>query len=401
MAISVIVGTQFGDEGKGKMVDYLAKDATMVIRYQGGDNAGHTVINDYGVFKMHIVPCGVFTPGVKNLIGTGTAVNPDVLIEELDMLETAGVDISNVRLSERAHLVMPYHIALDASMEGRDGIGTTQRGIGQTYAFKSLRKNPRASDLLDVSKFENVLRSAANAGLADLNYSVPRETIEKWSKRLVPLLADPLEMIHGEISANGNLLFEGQLGAMKDVDLGEFPYVTASHTTAAYAAVSGGFSPKLIGTIIGTAKAFSSAVGAGSFPTEMSEAESAPLRGTGENPDDEYGARTGRSRRIGWLDLEVLKFAHRLNGFDTMCLTKLDKLDALAEIKVCVAYKSGTAIPIYDAMPGWLSDTSKVKTFADLPENAKSYIRFIERQVGVPIKYIGNGPSRNDVIVNE
>jgi adenylosuccinate synthase len=400
MAISVIVGAQFGDEGKGKIVDYLAKDATMVIRYQGGDNAGHTVINDYGIFKMHIIPCGVFTPGVKNLIGTGTVVNPDVLIEELDMLAAAGVDTSNVYLSERTHLVMPYHVELDAAMEAQGGIGTTKRGIGQAYAFKSLRKNPRAGDLRSVDAFEKILQSAADIGLADLNYSVPRDTIEKWSKRLAPMLVDPLEMIHNEITANGNLLFEGQLGAMKDVDLGEFPYVTSSHTTAAYAAVSGGFSPKLIGTIIGAAKAFSSAVGEGSFPTEMSDEESAPLRGTGENPDDEYGARTGRSRRIGWLDLEVLKFAHKLNGFDALCLTKLDKLDKLSEIKICIAYEKGTTKPVYTSLPGWLSDTSKIKTFAELPENAKGYIRFIEQNVGVPVRYIGNGPKRNDVIVN-
>ncbi|MDR0818077.1 MAG: adenylosuccinate synthetase [Oscillospiraceae bacterium] len=399
MAITVLVGSQYGDEGKGKMVDYLAKDVDFVSRFQGGDNAGHTVINDYGIFKMHIVPCGVFTPGVINLIGTGTVVNPDSLIEELDAIEAAGVDTSLLYLSERAHLILPYHLELDAAMEENGGIGTTKRGVGQAYAFKILRKNPRAGDLRDLDELERIIDSAKVAGLApNLNYDIPREKLETWAKRLVPMLVDPLEMVHAQIDGGKNLMFEGQLALLKDIDLGIYPYVTGSHTTAAYAAVSGGFSPKLISRIIGVVKAFTSAVGDGSFPTEMSDAESVPLRGTGENPDDEYGARTGRSRRLGWLDIPSLKFATKINGFDALALTKMDKLDELREIKVCTHYTTDSTEPVYKIFKGWLSDTSKCRTYAELPSEAKDYVEFIESELNVPIRYIGNGPARADVI---
>jgi adenylosuccinate synthase len=381
------------------MSDYLAKDADFVARFQGGDNAGHTVLNQYGVFKMHLVPCGVFTPGVINFIGTGTAVNPDVLIEELDTLNDVGIDTSELYLSERAQLVLPYHVQLDEQMEARSsGIGTTKRGIGQAYAFKLLRKNPRAGDLRDIDEFERILGEANDIGIPGIDFAIPRSTLERWAERLVPILREPLSLVHGQIAAGKNLLFEGQLGVMKDIDQGIYPFVTSSHTTASYAAVSAGFPARLITDVIGVAKAFESAVGKGHFPTEMGEDEAAPLRGTGENPDDEYGARTGRSRRLGWLDMEVLRFAHKINGFDALALTKLDKLDALAEIKVCTHYASGTSEPVYRAFPGWLSDTTKCKTFDALPTEAQAYVRFIEAELNVPVRWIGNGPVRDDVI---
>jgi len=399
MAITVLVGAQYGDEGKGKMIDYLSKDMDLVTRYQGGDNAGHTVINDYGVFKMHLVPCGIFTPGVACLVGTGTAVNPAVLVEEIEELEARGIDTSKLYLSEYAQLVLPYHVKMDGAMEADGGgIGTTKRGIGQAYAYKYLRRNPRAGDLRDLAEFKRIVNAAPT--LNGVEMIVPDdEQLELWQSKLVSRLVSPIEFVHSFIDAGKNLLFEGQLGVMKDIDQGIYPFVTSSHTTAGYAAVAGGFSPKKIDRIIGVAKAFSSAVGEGSFPTEMGEAEAAPLRGTGDKPDDEYGARTGRSRRLGWFDLEHLKFANTVNGFDEIALTKLDKLDSLAEIKLCTNYEPGTQTPVYKTFKGWLSDTSKCKTYDELPAAAKEYVEFIENAVGVPIKYIGNGPARDDVII--
>jgi len=421
MAVKVVVGAQFGDEGKGKMVDWLAKDANMVVRFQGGDNAGHTVINAHGVFKLHIIPCGIFRPGCQCLIGTGTVVNPDVLIAEMEMLDHAGIRLANLMLSEKAQLIMPWHVALDEAMERSGGIGTTKRGVGQAYADKFLRKNFRAEDLRNM----DTLREKLSRHLAFVNTQLAfygakeflfEEILNKclyWQEKLIPFLCDSFDTVHSALLRKANILFEGQLGAMKDIDLGIYPFVTSSNPVAAYAAVSGGFSPKLIDCITGVCKAFSSAVGDGPFPTEMPEADAALLRGSGANPDDEYGARTGRSRRIGWLDLPVLRYANAINGFDELALTKLDKLDFLPEIKVCTHYTLNGQIienmpatddlyriePIYEIFPGWLSETSKCNTFDELPENAKQYVQMISKSINVPIRYIGNGPSRANIIL--
>lgn len=421
MAVKVVVGAQFGDEGKGKMVDWLAKDADMVVRFQGGDNAGHTVINEYGVFKLHIIPCGIFRSGCKCLIGTGTVVNPDVLIAEMEMLHNAGISLANLILSEKAQLIMPWHVALDEAMERSGGIGTTKRGVGQAYADKFLRKNFRVEDLRNIDTLREKLSphlEFVNAQLAFYGAKafLPEEIIDKalsWQEKLIPLLCDSFDTIHSALLRKANIIFEGQLGAMKDIDLGIYPFVTSSNPVAAYAAVSGGLSPKLIDCITGVCKAFSSAVGDGPFPTEMQEVDAALLRGTGINPDDEYGARTGRSRRIGWLDLPVLRYANAINGFDELALTKLDKLDSLPEIKVCTHYALNGRIltnmpntsdlyrvePIYETMPGWLSCTSSCNTFDELPENAKQYVITISKNIGMPIRYIGNGASRANMIL--
>ena len=420
MSVKVVVGAQFGDEGKGKMVDWLAKDADMVVRFQGGDNAGHTVINEYGVFKLHIIPCGIFRSVCKCLIGTGTVVNPDVLIAEMEMLHNAGINLANLMLSEKAQLIMPWHVALDEAMERSGGIGTTKRGVGQAYADKFLRKNTRAEDLRHMDSFkEKISRHLefVNAQLAF--YGAKAFMLDEimvkalgWQEKLLPLLCDSFETVHSALASQANIIFEGQLGAMKDIDLGIYPFVTSSNPVAAYAAVSSGFSPKLIDCITGVCKAFSSAVGDGPFPTEMPEAAASLLRGSGANPDDEYGARTGRSRRIGWLDLPILRYANLINGFDELALTKLDKLDSLPEIKVCTQYVlDGQKLtnmpntddlyhvePIYDVMPGWLSDTSCCHDFNELPENAKQYVKAISERISVPIRYIGNGASRSNVI---
>ena len=421
MSISVLVGAQWGDEGKGKMIDYLSRDCDLIVRFQGGDNAGHTVINEHGVFKLHLIPSGIFNKGGECLIGTGTVVNPDVLEDEIKQIEDAGVRMSGLKISGKAHILMPYHQKLDELMEAAGGIGTTKRGIGQAYSYKALRKNLRFEDLLNLNsarkKLEAILPVINNQmrayGAEDYTVDFLYEKCEKWAERFASMIVDPIRYLHSYIDADKNILFEGQLAAMKDIDLGIYPYVTSSNPTAAYAAVSGGFSAKKIDRVIGVAKAFSSAVGAGPFPTEEFEGDIDLIRGKGDKPDDEFGARTGRSRRLGWLDIPVLKYTNLINGFDTLALCKIDKLDNLPEIKVCVAYElDGEVIdyfpnteelervkPVYETLPGWLCSTKETRRLEDLPENAKKYIKTIEELVGTTVGYVGVGPDREELAV--
>lgn len=421
MSISVLVGAQWGDEGKGKMIDYLSKDCDLIVRFQGGDNAGHTVINEHGVFKLHLIPSGIFNEGGECLIGTGTVVNPDVLEDEIKQIEDAGVRMSGLKISGKAHILMPYHQKLDELMEADGGIGTTKRGIGQAYSYKALRKNLRFEDLLNLNsarkKLEAILPVINNQmkayGAEDYTVDFLYEKCEKWAERFASMIVDPIRYLHSYIDAGKNILFEGQLAAMKDIDLGIYPYVTSSNPTAAYAAVSGGFSAKKIDRVIGVAKAFSSAVGAGPFPTEEFEGDIDLIRGKGDKPDDEFGARTGRSRRLGWLDIPVLKYTNLINGFDTLALCKIDKLDNLPEIKVCVAYElDGEVIdyfpdteelervkPVYETLPGWMCSTKEIRRLEDLPENAKKYIKTIEELVGTTVGYVGVGPDREELAV--
>jgi adenylosuccinate synthase len=420
MAITVLVGAQWGDEGKGKIIDYLSEQQDLIVRFQGGDNAGHTVINDNGVFKLHLIPSGIFNKNGECLIGTGTVVNPDVLTEEIAQIEGAGVDMSGLRISGKAHLLMPYHQKLDELMEAKGGIGTTKRGIGVAYSYKMLRKNLRAEDLLNLDRtreklegFIPVVNSQLKAYGADpVSVDDLMVKCEGWAKRFGHMIVEPITYIHRFIDAGQNILFEGQLAAMKDIDLGIYPYVTSSNPIAGYAAVSAGFSPKKIDRIIGVAKAFSSAVGGGAFPTEDTEdAQIAIIRGDGSKADDEFGARTGRSRRLGWLDLPILRYTTLINGFDCIALCKIDKLDDLDEIKVCTAYElDGKRLtyfpnnddlqrvtPVYEVLPGWKQSTRGIRKIADLPENARRYIQFIEDRVGAPIEYVGVGADREEI----
>ena len=421
MSISVLVGAQWGDEGKGKMIDYLSRDCDLIVRFQGGDNAGHTVINEHGVFKLHLIPSGIFNKGGECLIGTGTVVTPDVLEDEIKQIEDAGVRMSGLKISGKAHILMPYHQKLDELMEVAGGIGTNKRGIGQAYSYKALRKNLRFEDLLNLNsarkKLEAILPVINNQmrayGAEDYTVDFLYEKCEKWAERFASMIVDPIRYLHSYIDADKNILFEGQLAAMKDIDLGIYPYVTSSNPTAAYAAVSGGFSAKKIDHVIGVAKAFSSAVGAGPFPTEEFEGDIDLIRGKGDKPDDEFGARTGRSRRLGWLDIPVLKYTNLINGFDTLALCKIDKLDNLPEIKVCVAYElDGEVIdyfpnteelervkPVYETLPGWMCSTKEIRRLEDLPENAKKYIKTIEELVGTTVGYVGVGPDREELAV--
>lgn len=421
MSISVLVGAQWGDEGKGKMVDYFAKQSDLIVRFQGGDNAGHTVINDYGVFKLHLIPCGVFNKDCQCLIGTGMVVNPDVLLEEMQQIIEAKLSLAGLKISAKAHILMPYHQKLDELMEASGGIGTTKRGIGQAYAYKAMRKSLRFEDLLNLDNAKKKLETivpVVNDQMA--SYKIEPYTVEAlfakcqfWAETFGHMIVNPVGYLHDMIDADKNILFEGQLGAMKDIDLGIFPYVTSSNPIAAYAAVSGGFPAKKIDKVIGVAKAFSSAVGAGPFPTEEFGGTIDILRGTGEKPDDEFGARTGRSRRLGWIDIPVLKYTHAINGYDELALCKIDKLDDLPEIKICVDYKlDGELVtsfpdtedlervePVYITLPGWLSDTTAIRRLEELPENAKKYIKTIEDLVGTTIAYVGVGPNREDLAI--
>ncbi|MDD2414782.1 MAG: adenylosuccinate synthase, partial [Eubacteriaceae bacterium] len=408
MSISVLVGAQWGDEGKGKIIDTLSEDQDLIVRFQGGDNAGHTVINEHGVFKLHLIPSGIFNKNGESLIGTGTVVNPDVLTEEMAQIEAAGVDMSGLKISGKAHILMPYHQQLDALMEAHGGIGTTKRGIGVAYAYKMLRKNLRMEDLLVLPRarkklegYIDVVNNQLKAyGAQPVDLDELESKMADWADRFGDRIVEPISYLHDYINKGKNILFEGQLAAMKDIDQGIYPYVTSSCPSAAYAAVTGGFPAKKIDRVIGVAKAFSSAVGGGPFPTEDGDdPQIAIIRGDGSKADDEYGARTGRSRRLGWLDLPVLRYTTMINGFDTIALCKIDKLDDLDSIKVCVAYElDGKRLtqfpntddlmrvtPIYEELPGWKTPTRGIRKIADLPENAKNYIKFIEDRVGAPI----------------
>ncbi len=424
MPVTVLVGSQWGDEGKGKMIDYLSPKMDLIVRFQGGDNAGHTVINDKGVFKLHLVPSGIFEENCTSLIGTGTAVNPDVLLEELKQLNEHGVDTDRLFISGRAQILMPYHRELDALMEEHSGIGTTKRGIGLCYAHKMLRKNLRFADLNDS---EEDLRAKIRRALEYVNLELTAygakpytedemyELLSGWKKALGDRIVEPVNFLHNYIKEEKNILFEGQLAAMKDIDLGIYPYVTSSNPVAAYAAVSGGFPAKEIDRVLGVAKAFSSAVGGGAFPTESEDEEIQILRGDGDKPDDEFGARTGRSRRLGWFDAPIVKYTNMINGYDSLALCKIDKLDDLDEIKICTGYLlDGEPIdympgnnalervePVYEVLPGWKSSTRDVRYIEDLPENAQNYIKRIEELTGTTIDYVGVGPGRDEIAIRK
>ncbi|MEG2641584.1 MAG: adenylosuccinate synthetase, partial [Eubacterium sp.] len=356
----------------------------------------------------------------ESLIGTGTVVNPDVLEEEIAQIEGAGVDMSGLKISGKAHILMPYHQKLDELMEAKGGIGTTKRGIGVAYSYKALRKNLRMEDLLDLERTREKLSNIVDVINNQMEaYGAPTYSLDElmdkcavWAKRFGHMIVEPISYLHHYIDAGKNILFEGQLAAMKDIDLGIYPYVTSSNPIAGYAAVSGGFSPKKIDRIIGVAKAFSSAVGAGPFPTEdPDDPQIAIIRGDGSKADDEFGARTGRSRRLGWLDIPILKYTTLINGFDTIALCKIDKLDDLDEIKVGVGYELDGKVldrfpntdelfrvkPIYETLPGWKTSTRDIRKIAELPENAQNYIRFIEERVGAPIDFVGVGPDREEL----
>ncbi|HIQ11947.1 MAG TPA: adenylosuccinate synthase [Caldilineales bacterium] len=417
MPVTAIVGAQWGDEGKGRIIDYLAQRADVVIRFQGGDNAGHTVINDYGKHALHLIPSGIFNPAIRNIIGSGCVVNPGALLEEMARLEAAGASLDNLWISARAHMVLPYHRLLDALEEkarGADSIGTTRRGIGPAYADKAARSGLRMGDLLHPdwleARLDNALRTV-NRKLQVLGGEpvAGRELISllmDYRAKLGPRIVDVTPILRRALEEDASILLEGQLGVMRDLDWGIYPYVTSSNPTAAYAPVGAGLPAGSVTRVIGVVKAYSTAVGEGPFPTELDDATGEKLREIGA----EFGATTGRPRRCGWFDGVAIRHAAWLNGMTGLAVTKLDVLDHFQELKICVGYRlpSGEIItdampdtpilyqvePIYETWPGWLSDTTRARSWGDLPREAQAYLRRISELAGVKIDYVSVGPER-------
>ena len=424
LANVVVIGAQWGDEGKGKITDLLSRSADVVVRYQGGVNAGHTIVVDDKVLKLHLIPSGILYPDTTCLIGTGTVVDPKVMIGELDMLLGHGIDISGLKLASTAHVTMPYHRLLDQAIEQRRGdrrIGTTGRGIGPTYADKSERNGIRVIDLLD----EDRLRDRLASPLAEKNLLLRKvygldpldaeEVIAEYAgygRRLSPHVVDGVRTIHSCARQRKNILFEGAQGTLLDLDHGTYPYVTSSNPVSGGACIGAGVGPTLIDRVIGVAKAYTTRVGEGPFPTELQGSLNDHLCDRG----GEFGTTTGRRRRCGWFDGVIGRYAVEVNGLDCLAITKMDVLDELDEIQVCVAYElDGSRIehfpcsaedfarcrPIFETLPGWQSSTAECRSLDELPPAAMSYLRFLAELMEVPIAIVSVGPQRDQTIVVE
>lgn len=420
--VNAVVGLQYGDEGKGRIVDYLAKDAEIVIRFQGGDNAGHTVINEKGKFALHILPSGVFNPETMNIVSAGCVVNFDTMEKELcDIEEKTGDKIDNVFIDERAHLIMPYHISLDGAEEGKrdesQKIGTTKRGIGPCYQDKAARSGIRAADLLDEERLEKRLsmilpkknKELEYYGLPTFTLSELLEKCKKWKERFANHIIDTVPIVREAVNEDQKILLEGQLGIMRDLDWGIWPYTTSSNPTVGGASNSAGIPPRAITKAYGVIKAYSTSVGGGPYITELTDETGNKLRELG----GEYGATTGRPRRCGWLDAVAADFAIYINGITDLALTKIDILDSFEKIKVCTGYMidgeyypylpetrlQERAKPIYSEFDGWMEDTSKCKSWKELPEKCKEYILHLEKLLKTPISIISVGPERDQLIL--
>lgn len=418
----VIVGAQWGDEGKGKVTDLLAEQAQVVVRYQGGNNAGHTVVVGQKTLRLHLIPSGIHRPGVICVIGNGLVVDPRALVAEMDELEANGLDTSGLRISANAHLVMPYHLLLDGiEEEGRGGksIGTTRRGIGPTYSDKAARCGLRVQDLLDMAVFEEKLRRVLEQKNALLTAVYGKEPLaiepilEEYgacAERLRPYIVDASLLVYEALVRGQNVLFEGAQGTLLDIDHGTYPFVTSSSPVAGGACTGVGIGPRFIDGVIGVSKAYTTRVGAGPFPTELSDDVGAYLLEVGR----EYGTTTGRPRRCGWLDAVVLRYAVRVNGLSSLALTKLDVLTGLPRLKICVAYEydgqvlkefpyQGTVLarcqPIYEEMDGWTEEIGGARAFDELPSQARAYIARLGELTGVPVGLISVGPEREQTIL--
>ncbi len=424
MANVVVIGAQWGDEGKGKITDLLSKSADVVVRYQGGVNAGHTVVVHDQTFKLHLIPSGILYPDTECIIGAGTVIDPKVLIEELDQLEALNISTANLRISETAHVTMPYHRLIDQASEERRGthkIGTTKRGIGPTYADKSERTGIRIVDLMDPEGLKKQLRWTVNyknvilEKLYDLPPLDPEVVIAEYleyADRLRPHVIDSSLRIYDAFQQKRNILFGGAQGTLLDLDHGTYPYVTSSNPVAGGACVGSGVGPTMIDRVIGVAKAYTTRVGEGPFPTELNGTIGELLCDRGA----EFGTTTGRRRRCGWFDSVIGRYAVRINGLDCLAITKLDVLDELEEINVCVAYEvdgqqcqdlPGNARrfarcqPIYKTLPGWQQSTAHCRTLEDLPRQALDYLKFLAELMEVPIAIVSLGASRDQTIIVE
>jgi adenylosuccinate synthase len=418
----VIVGAQWGDEGKGKVTDLLAERADAVVRFQGGNNAGHTIVRDGQTWKLHLIPSGILHPGKLCVIGNGVVIDPKVLTDELEELRGRDIDTSALRISANAHLIMPYHMMLDHAGEAKLGklqIGTTRRGIGPCYADKAARLGIRMQDLLD----EKILKQKIVAALEPKRLSLrpfardPQLDLQTMSEeylayghRLERFITDTTRLVHERLDGGQTVLFEGAQGTLLDIDHGTYPFVTSSNPVSGSACIGAGVGPKDIDEIWGVAKAYVTRVGAGPFPTEIEDSLGDELRERG----GEYGTTTGRARRVGWLDLVALRYAARLNTLTALAITKLDVLSGFDRLKVCTRYRGAEEVEFehfpyhqtmlhhatgeYEELPGWSEDLRECRSEVDLPAAAREYLQFMESFVGVPVALVGVGPDREDII---
>jgi len=423
MSAFVVLGAQWGDEGKGKMTDYLAEEADVVVRFQGGNNAGHTVEVEDRQYKLRLIPSGILHDDKLNVIGNGVVVDPIALFEEIDYLEREGVKVTPEKLiiSDRAHVIMPYHKALDKLKEksrGKNDIGTTGRGIGPCYTDKFERCGIRICDLMSETLFKDKLQQNIEAknpyitkvlGGEELNFEEIASEYLSAAERLRPYVQDTSVRVYNEIKADKNVLFEGAQGMLLDIDYGTYPYVTSSNTTACGVASGVGIGPNMVTNAVGIAKAYTTRVGKGPFPTELDNEVGEWIREKGH----EYGVNTGRSRRCGWLDLVILKTTVRVSGLTSLCITKIDTLAGLEKIKMCVGYKFEDKVidyfpasledlakcePIYEEFDGWDDSVADARSYEELPENAKVYLKRIEEATGTKVSIVGVGPKRDQTI---
>ena len=422
MPATVVVGTQWGDEGKGKLTDLLAGEMDLVVRYQGGHNAGHRIVVEGEAFALQLVPSGVLYPHITPVIGYGVVVDPAVLLAEIDVLTDKGVDTSRLVVSGNAHLIMPYHQELDRVTErylGKNSLGTTKRGIGPAYADKATRVGLRVQDLLDEKIFRQKLDVALkekNAVLAKVYNRLPLSAddiaaryLGEYAPRIAPMIGDTVGIVHDALAAGRNVLMEGAQATFLALDHGPYPFVTSSNPVAGGACTGSGLGPRDIDRVIGIAKAYVTRVGAGPFPTELSDETGDLLVERGH----EFGTNTGRRRRCGWFDAVMARQAVRLNSLSEVALTKLDVLDTFETVKVCVAYEANgerfeyppyhqsilhQVTPIYEELPGWRADLTTATTSEDLPRAARDYVAFLAEQIGVPVRLVGVGPGREQFV---
>ncbi len=426
MPVTIIIGAQWGDEGKGRFVDWLATSADIVARFSGGDNAGHTIVLGKQVYKLHLIPSGILHPGVVALLGNGMVINPVNLVKEMDGLIAQGVSITpeNFIISTRAHIITPAHIAFDRAKEkarGADAIGTTLRGIGPAYVDKIDRQGIRAGQMTDIESFTETLHTT----LKNANHTLARDNVElldvekssldylEAAARLRPYLQETAIYLNQRLKQGARVICEGAQGALLDVDHGSYPYVTSSSPSSGGALTGLGFGPTHVDCVLGIAKVFSTRVGGGPMPTEQDNAIGAQLRGTGSNQWDEYGTTTGRARRCGWLDLVMLRYSAAINGYTELAMTKLDVLSGFDELKIAVAYELDgnrydyppydsavleRVTPIYETLPGWQEDLTGARTPAELPANARAYLQRIGELIELPITSVSVGPERTQLV---
>jgi adenylosuccinate synthase len=419
---TVVVGTQWGDEGKGKLTDLLAREMDVVVRYQGGHNAGHTIVAGGERFALQLCPSGILYPHIVPLIGNGVVVEPQALLSELDDLARREIDTSRLVVSGNAHLIMPYHLELDRVTErylGKNSLGTTKRGIGPAYADKAARVGLRVQDLLDAKIFReklDVVLKEKNAVLAKVYNRLPlsaddiaQRYLDEFAPRISRMVGDTVGILHEALGSRRNVLLEGAQATFLDLDHGTYPFVTSSNPVAGGACTGSGLGPRDIDRVLGIAKAYVTRVGAGPFPTEVHGDLAELLIGRGH----EYGTVTGRRRRVGWFDAVMARQAVRLNSLTEIALTKLDVLDTIETLRVCVAYEAGgerfvlppyhqstlhQVSPLYEDLPGWRTDLTTATSAADLPDAAKEYVSFLAEQVGVPVRLVGVGPGREQIV---